>query len=81
LAHAGIYKSDIIQVYITIQRGSAWHCYIGRLLSKGKMLFSISPMNILEPNFADVNTSVRSTNSPDMVQIGCEMAPPRGGEI
>jgi len=25
---------------ITSQRGSAWHCYIGRLLSKGKMSFS-----------------------------------------
>jgi len=27
---------------ITSQRGTAWHCYIGRLLSKGKMLFSTS---------------------------------------
>jgi len=27
---------------ITSQRGSAWHCYIGCLLFKGKMLFSTS---------------------------------------
>jgi len=27
---------------ITSQRGSAWHCYIGRLISKGKMRFSTS---------------------------------------
>jgi len=27
---------------ITSPRGSAWHCYKGRLLSKGKMLFSTS---------------------------------------
>jgi len=27
---------------ITSQRGSAWHCYIGRLLSIGKMQFSTS---------------------------------------
>jgi len=29
-------------VYITSQLGSAWHCYIGRLLSKGKMHFTTS---------------------------------------
>jgi len=27
---------------ITSQRGSAWHCYIGRLISKGKMRFFTS---------------------------------------
>jgi len=67
------------------QRGSAWHCYIDRLLSKGKMRFSTprpgKPMNILQPNWAGVITSVRSTYSPNLVQIGCEMAPPHGGEI
>jgi len=39
------------------------------------------PMNILEPNFAGVMTSVRSTKSPNLVQIGCEMSPPHDGEI
>jgi len=29
-------------VLITCQRSSAWHSYIGRLLSKGKMRFSTS---------------------------------------
>jgi len=27
---------------ITSKRGSAWYCYIGRLLSKGKLLFHLS---------------------------------------
>jgi len=30
------------QAYITSQRGSEWHCYIGRLISRGKMRFSTS---------------------------------------
>jgi len=38
-------------------------------------------MNILEPNMASVTTSVSSTNSPNLVQIGCEIAPKRGGEM
>jgi len=38
-------------------------------------------MNILEPHMAGVITSVRSTNSPNLVQIGFEMALPRGGKI
>jgi len=38
-------------------------------------------MNILEPNLEGVITSVRSTNSQNLVQIGCEMAPPNGGDI
>jgi len=71
--------------FITSQRGSVWHCHIGRLLTKGKMLFSTSPpgkqINILETSLAGVNTLVRSTSLPTLVQIGCEMAPPRGGEI
>jgi len=33
-------------------------------------------MNILEPNLADVIISVRSTNLPNLVQIGREMVPP-----
>jgi len=38
------------------------------------------PMNILEPNLAGVINSVRSTNSPNFVLSGCEMAPTRGGD-
>jgi len=38
-------------------------------------------MNILEPNLAGMIKSERSTNSPNLVQIGCEMAPTHGGEI
>jgi len=38
-------------------------------------------MNILKPNLARMITSVRSTNSPNLVQIGCEMKLPHGGEI
>jgi len=49
------------------------------------MLFSTSglekPMNILEPNLASVTTLVKSKNSPNLVQIGCETAPPGAGEI
>jgi len=67
------------------QRDSAWHYFIGRLLSEGKMLFSTSrpekPIIILEPNLSSEITSVRSTNSQNLVQIICEMAPSRGGEI
>jgi len=70
---------------ITSQRGSAWHCLIGRFLSEGKTRFSTyrlkKQMNILETNLAGVIMSVKSTNSPNLVQIGCEMAPPHGGEI
>jgi len=70
---------------ITRQRGCAWHCYIGRLLSKGKMCFSTSrPRNTNEyfgTKLEGVITSVRSTNSPNLVKIGYKMAPPRGGEI
>jgi len=39
------------------------------------------PMNGLQPNLAELITSLRSTNSPNWVQIGGEMAPPRGGEL
>jgi len=50
---------------------------IGRLLSKGKMFFPSlgleKQISILKPG---VITSVRSTNSPNLVHIGCEMAPP-----
>jgi len=70
---------------ITSQHGSAWHCYIGLLNSKGKMRFQPlgleKPKNILEPNLAGMFMSVRSTNSPNVVQISCEMAPPHGSEI
>jgi len=49
------------------------------------MLFPLlglkKPMNILEPNLSGVITSIRSTNSQHLVQIGCEMAPLLGGEI
>jgi len=41
----------------------------------------VKPMNILEPNLTGMIISVRSTNSPNLVQISCEMAPPHGGEI
>jgi len=37
-------------------------------------------MHIFKPNLAGVITSVRSTNSPNLLQMGCEMALPRGGE-
>jgi len=54
---------------------------IGLLLSTWKMLFAIfrpgKTMNILE----GLVNSMRSTNSPNLVQIGCEMVPPRGVEI
>jgi len=39
------------------------------------------PMNILELNLSDVIMSVRSTNSHNLVQIGCKIAPPHDGEI
>jgi len=59
--------------------------FISRPFVKGKCFYSPlgleKPMNILEPNLAGVITLVRSTNSPNLVQIGCEMAPPHGGEI
>jgi len=59
---------------ITSQRGHEWHCYIGRLISKGKMRFPPlgleKTMNILQSNL-----------QPNLVQIGCEMAPPHGGEV
>jgi len=52
---------------------------------KGKCFFQPlgleKPMNILKPNLAGVIMSVRSTNSPHLVKVGCEMAPARGGEI
>jgi len=55
------------------------------LLSKGKTLFPPlgleKQMNILQLNLAVVITSARSTNSPNLVQVSYEMAPPRGGEI
>jgi len=48
---------------------------------KGKCVFRPlgleKPINILEPNLTGVITSVRYTNSPHVVQIGCEMAPPQ----
>jgi len=37
----------------------------------------VSTMNILEPNLAGVTASAKSTNSPNLVQIGYEMASPR----
>jgi len=53
------------------------HFCISRLLSKGKCFFPPlgleKPMNILEPNLADSTTSVRSTKSPNLVQIGCDV--------
>jgi len=74
-------KNQTDFVLITSQRGSTWHCYIDRLISKGKMRFSTSqpgkPMNILEQNLASVIMSVRSKNSPNLVQIGGEMVPPK----
>jgi len=30
----------LLTAIVTCQRGIAWHCYIGRWFSKGKMLFS-----------------------------------------
>jgi len=70
---------------MTVQRGSAWHGYIGRLLFKEQMRFSTSrpgkTNEFLELNLADVIKSIRTTNSPNQVQIGCELAPPHGGEI
>jgi len=39
------------------------------------------PRNILKPNLAGVTISVRYTNSANLVQISCEMAAPRGGEM
>jgi len=73
---------DCIKVHANkVSQGSAWHCYIGRRLSKGNCIFwplgLEKPMIIFEPNLAGVTTSVRSTNSLNLVQIGCEMAPPR----
>jgi len=50
--------------------------YIGRLISKGKMRYST-----YRPGKTGVIMSVRSTNSPNLAQIGCKMAPPHGGEI
>jgi len=55
-----------IAIVITSQRGSAWHCYKVRLISKWKMRFWIfragKTNEYLEPNLADVITSKRSTN-------------------
>jgi len=58
---------------ITSQHSSAWHCYIGRWLSKGKMLFSTSrhiygkTNDILELSLASVITVVQSTMSQHLV--------------
>jgi len=73
-------------LYTTTKKTSAVaHGYIGRLISNGKCVFQPlsleKAMNILEPNLPGVIKSVRSTKSPNLVQIGCEMAPPHGGEI
>jgi len=52
---------------------------------KGTMHFSPlsleKPMNTLELNLTGVITSIRSINSPNLVQISREVAPSRGGEI
>jgi len=40
-----------IDQFITSQRGSAWHCYIGPLLSIGKMRFSTSRPGITNEYF------------------------------
>ena len=71
---------------ITSQRGSAWQCYIGRWLSKGKhAFFHLSAWKnqwkILKPILAQVITLVRPTNTPNLVQIGSQGAPPHSGEI
>jgi len=70
---------------ITSQRGSAWHCYISHLISEGKCIFwplgLKKPMNIFKTNLTAAFKSVRSTNLPNLVQIGCEMAHPHGGKI
>jgi len=74
----------MVTLLVTGQGGNAWHCYIGRLISEGKMRFMTSrPGNTnayLESNITGVITTVRSANSPNLVQIACEMAPPHGGE-
>jgi len=54
---------------------SSWTVILADCFLKGKCF---SPSLGLEK---PMHTSVRSTSSPNLVQIGCETAPPRGGEI
>jgi len=74
-----------IYMYITSQRGSAWHCYIGPLFSIGKMRFSTSRPGKTNEYFVTklgrCDYVGKIYNSPNSMKIGCEMAPPRGGEI
>jgi len=57
---------------ITSQRGSTWHCYIGRWLSRGKILLSTSRPGKTHEYF---KTKLERTNSPNLVQISYIMAP------
>jgi len=69
---------------ITSQRGSAWHCYEGHLLSIGKMRFSTSRPGKTNEYFVTKRgrrDNVGKIYKRNLVQIGCEMAPLRGGEI
>jgi len=79
-----MYFHLLVAKIITSSRASAvaHGTVIGRLLSCVFQPLGLEkPSNIMEPNLAGVITSVRSTNSPNFVQIGCEMAPPHGIEI
>jgi len=65
---------------ITSQRGSAWHRYIGRLLSKGKMLLTTPRPGKTNEHFG-TKLGRRDYVGKIYKLTGCEMAPPRGGEI
>jgi len=68
--------------YITSLHGNAWHCYIGRLLSKGKMVTFISQPGKTNEYFGTklgnrdyVGKIYKYRYTPNMMQIGFDLLP------